>query len=77
MEIAKVISWVDIEAPLKEVYEAVLHVERRMQLSPLWGAAILENVDAESTYNNSNAQGLDYFGLPQTRSYGLNLKVGF
>ncbi len=37
----------------------------------------IENVDAESTYNNSNAQGLDYYGLPQTRSYGLNLKVTF
>ena len=37
----------------------------------------IENVDAESTYNNSNAQGLDYYGLPQTRSYGVNLKVTF
>lgn len=37
----------------------------------------IENVDAESTYNNSNAQGLDYYGLPQTRSYGFNLKATF
>jgi hypothetical protein len=37
----------------------------------------IENVDAESTYNNSNAQGLDYFALPQTRSYGFNLVVTF
>ncbi len=37
----------------------------------------IENVDAESTYNNSNAQGLDYFGIPQTRTYGVNLKLGF
>ncbi len=37
----------------------------------------IENVDPESTYHNSNAQGLDYFGIPQTRSYGLNLKLGF
>ncbi len=37
----------------------------------------IENVDAESTYHNSNAQGLDYYGIPQTRSYGLNLKLGF
>ena len=37
----------------------------------------IENVDAESTYNNSNAQGLDYFGLPQARSYGFNLMVKF
>jgi TonB-linked SusC/RagA family outer membrane protein len=37
----------------------------------------IENVDAESTYNNSNAQGLDYYALPQTRSYGFNLAVTF
>ncbi len=37
----------------------------------------LENVDPESTYNNSNAQGLDYFGLPQTRTLGVNLKANF
>ncbi len=37
----------------------------------------LENVDPESTYNNTNGQGLDYFGAPQTRTYGLNLKVSF
>jgi TonB-linked SusC/RagA family outer membrane protein len=37
----------------------------------------LENVDPESNYSNDNAQGFDYFGVPQTRSYGFNLKVGF
>jgi hypothetical protein len=37
----------------------------------------IENVDAESTYNNSNAQGLDYYGIPQTRTYGFNLSVTF
>jgi len=37
----------------------------------------LENVDPESVYNNSNAQGLDYYSFPQTRSYGFNLKIGF
>jgi len=37
----------------------------------------LENVDPESNYQNTNAQGLDYFGVPQTRSYGVNLKVTF
>jgi TonB-linked SusC/RagA family outer membrane protein len=35
------------------------------------------NVDPESTYNNSNAQGLENFGVPTTRSYGLNLSVKF
>ena len=37
----------------------------------------LENVDPESNYSNENAQGFDYFGVPQTRSYGFNLKVSF
>ena len=37
----------------------------------------LENVDPESTYNNTNSQGLDYYGAPQTRTYGLNLKATF
>lgn len=35
------------------------------------------NVDPESTYNNSNAQGLENFGVPTTRSYGVNLSVRF
>ena len=37
----------------------------------------LDNVDPESNYSNANAQGLDYFGVPQTRSFGFNLKVTF
>jgi TonB-linked SusC/RagA family outer membrane protein len=36
-----------------------------------------ENIDPESNYNNSNAQGLENFGLPTTRSFGLNLSVKF
>ncbi len=37
----------------------------------------LDNVDPESVHNNSNAQGLEYFSFPQTRSYGFNLKIEF
>jgi TonB-linked SusC/RagA family outer membrane protein len=36
-----------------------------------------ENIDPESTYNNTNAQGLEYFGAPQTKSYGFNLLLRF
>jgi hypothetical protein len=36
-----------------------------------------ENIDPESNYSNVNAQGLDYFGMPQTRSYGFNLRLRF
>jgi len=35
------------------------------------------NVDPESTFNSGNAQGLEMFGVPPTRSYGLNLMVKF
>ena len=37
----------------------------------------VENIDPESNYSSGNAQGLDYFGMPQTRSYGFNLRVAF
>ncbi|MEJ7768489.1 MAG: SusC/RagA family TonB-linked outer membrane protein, partial [Chitinophagaceae bacterium] len=35
------------------------------------------NIDPESSYSNGNAQGLENFGLPTARSYGLNLQVRF
>jgi TonB-linked SusC/RagA family outer membrane protein len=35
------------------------------------------NIDPESTYTSSNNQGLDYFGFPATRTYGLNLRATF
>ncbi|MCW3464879.1 SusC/RagA family TonB-linked outer membrane protein [Chitinophaga nivalis] len=33
------------------------------------------NIDPESTFSNSNAQGFEMFGVPRTRSYGVNLMV--
>jgi len=33
--------------------------------------------DPESSYSNSNAQGLEAFGVPRTRSFGVNLIVKF
>ncbi|MFB6454024.1 SusC/RagA family TonB-linked outer membrane protein [Chitinophaga sp. Hz27] len=35
------------------------------------------NIDPESTFTNSSAQGFEMFGVPPTRSYGLNLNVKF
>ena len=35
------------------------------------------NIDPESTYTNSNSQGLDYFGMPSVRSWGFNLNMVF
>jgi hypothetical protein len=37
----------------------------------------IDNVDPESNYTDSNAQGLDYFGMPATRTYGFNVRVTF
>lgn len=36
-----------------------------------------DNIDPESAYNTNNSQGLEYFGVPSTRSYGLSLNVKF
>jgi hypothetical protein len=35
------------------------------------------NIDPESSYNNTNAQGFDYFGFPSTKTYGFNLRATF
>lgn len=35
------------------------------------------DIDPESTFSNSNAQGFEMFGVPRTRSYGVNLMVKF
>lgn len=37
----------------------------------------VENIDPEATYTSSNAQGLDYFGMPPTRTFGFNLRASF
>ena len=37
----------------------------------------VDNIDPESSYTSSNSQGLDYFGMPATRTYGLNLRATF
>ncbi|WP_373495829.1 SusC/RagA family TonB-linked outer membrane protein [Aquiflexum sp.] len=44
-------------------------------LSILWKN--VENIDPESAYSSGNGQGLDYFGMPQTRTFGFNLRAGF
>ncbi|MNY27720.1 hypothetical protein D3C86_1616470 [compost metagenome] len=35
------------------------------------------NIDPESAYNNSNAQGLELNGYPMTRNVGFNLNLKF
>ncbi len=36
-----------------------------------------DNIDPESTYSVGNGQGLEMFGVPTTRTYGLNLNLQF
>jgi TonB-linked SusC/RagA family outer membrane protein len=35
------------------------------------------NIDPESGYSSGNGQGLDYFGMPSSRTYGFNLRASF
>ena len=42
MNYKKVIEFIDIQAPRHEVFNLITHIERRMQLSPLWGVASVE-----------------------------------
>lgn len=37
----------------------------------------IDNIDPESTYDNSNGQGLEWNGVPQSRTYGFNLNLKF
>ena len=40
----KVTKLIDIKAPCQDVFDAVINIERRMQLSPLWGLSRLLEV---------------------------------
>ncbi len=37
----------------------------------------IDNIDPESSYNVGNSQGLEYFGVPASRNYGLSINVKF
>lgn len=44
MNTVKVTEWVDIDAPRSDLFEMILNLERRFQLSPLYGTTILDEV---------------------------------
>jgi hypothetical protein len=45
-------------------------------LALLWSK--VPNIDPESAYSTSGtSQGLEFFALPQTRSFGVNIAVNF
>jgi TonB-linked SusC/RagA family outer membrane protein len=37
----------------------------------------IPNVDPEASYQSGSSQGLDYFGVPSSRTYGFNLRATF
>lgn len=37
----------------------------------------IDNIDPESAYNVGNSQGLEYFGVPSSRNYGLSVSLKF
>jgi len=43
----KVTEWIDVAAPRELVFDLVLNLERRMQLSPLWGIAEISGLSAD------------------------------
>jgi TonB-linked SusC/RagA family outer membrane protein len=37
----------------------------------------IDNIDPESAYNVGNSQGLEYFGVPSSRNYGMSVSLKF
>ncbi len=37
----------------------------------------IDNIDPESAYNVGNSQGLEYFGVPSSRNYGMTINLKF
>jgi len=64
MRMAKVVESVDIEAPWDEVFEIVTSKLRRLQLSPLWGVAEIQDMSSDfpkegSSYHSKLMDGGD------------------
>lgn len=47
MTTAKVVEYVDIEAPVEEVFALVINPKRRLQLSPLWGVNKITHISED------------------------------
>jgi len=43
MENVRVTEWIDIQAPREAVFDLVVDIQKRTQLSPLWGVVKIEN----------------------------------
>ena len=54
MGTSKVIEYIDIAAPREEIFNLVINLERRMQLSPLWGFATFMEISPEYPESGSS-----------------------
>lgn len=54
MQTVRITEWVDIRAPRSEVFDLVVNIKRRMQLSPLWGIANIENPSHDYPHEGSS-----------------------
>jgi hypothetical protein len=73
----KVTNLVDIKAPCEEVFDTVANLERRMQLSPLWGLSRLLEVSPDFPEPGSSYRVRVLSGAPFGLAYGtLNATQG-
>lgn len=56
MALAKVVEFVDIEAPRSEVYAILVNLKRRIQLSPLWGVIQIDHISENFPCEGSEYQ---------------------
>jgi len=87
MERKKIVEWVEMNAPRERVFDLVLDVQRRMQLSPLWGITRVEEKSPDYPAEGSRylvhfpkGQHPDYetvvTGLQPGRKFSYRLQVG-
>ena len=52
----KIIEWVDVEAPVEEVFDLLAHSERRVQLCPSYGQTELSDISGDFPQEGSSYQ---------------------
>ncbi|MBC8336733.1 MAG: hypothetical protein ISR59_01040 [Anaerolineales bacterium] len=73
----KITKLIDIEAPCQDVFDTVVDIDRRMQLSPLWGLSQLLDVSPNYPQTGSSYRVRVLTDMPFGLSYGtLNATQG-
>lgn len=68
MALAKVTEFVDIQAPRQEVYEILIDLKRRVQLSPLWGVLQVDHISESYPQEGSHFR-ISLRNKPETSAY--------